>query len=59
MAEENKEVIEEITEEQNEQPLEESVEEVIDETKFDSADDPDVIAHDKEIFEALEKMKGK
>ena len=23
------------------------------------ADDPDVIAHDKEIFEALEKMKGK
>ena len=43
MAEENKEVIEEITEEQNEQPLEESVEEVIDETKFDSADDPDVI----------------
>ena len=23
------------------------------------ADDPDVIAHDKEIFEALEKIKGK
>ena len=23
------------------------------------ADDPDIIAHDKEIFEALEKMKGK
>jgi len=43
MAEENKEVIEEITEEQNEQPLEEAVEQVIDETKFDSADDPDVI----------------
>ena len=23
------------------------------------ADDPDVIAHDKEIFKALEKLKGK
>ena len=46
MTEENKEVIEEITENENEQPLEEAVEQVIDETKFDSADNPDVIKID-------------
>ena len=46
MTEENKEVIEEITENENEQPLEEAVEQVIDETKFDSADNPDVIKVD-------------
>ena len=45
MTEENKEVIEEITEEQTEQPVEEVVEE-IDESKFNSADDPDVIKVD-------------
>ncbi len=45
MTEENKEVIEEITEEQTEQPVEEVVEEV-DESKFNSADDPDVIKVD-------------
>ena len=52
MEELNEEVVEETTdsveqtEENNEQPLEEAVEQVIDETKFDSADDPDVIKID-------------
>ena len=46
MTEENKEVIEEITENENEQPIEDVVEQVIDETKFESADNPDVIKVD-------------
>ena len=45
MTEENKEVIEEVTEEQNEQPIEEVVDD-IDLSKFDSADNPDVIKID-------------
>tara|TARA_R100000654_G_scaffold13186_5_gene28744 strand:- start:1075 stop:2229 length:1155 start_codon:yes stop_codon:yes gene_type:complete len=46
MTEENKEVIEEITEENKEQPIEEVIEDAIDESKFNSADDPDVIKVD-------------
>jgi len=62
MTEENNEVIEEITEEQNEQPVEEVVEEVIDESKFDSADNPDVIKIDlskppNEKKEVVEEQK--
>ena len=45
MTEENKEVIEEVTKEQNEQPIEEVVDD-IDLSKFDSADNPDVIKID-------------
>ena len=45
MTEENKEVIEEVTEKQNEQPIEEVVDD-IDLSKFDSADNPDVIKID-------------
>ena len=62
MTEENNEVIEEVTEEQNEQPVEEVVEEVIDESKFDSADNPDVIKIDlskppNEKKEVVEEQK--
>ena len=42
MTEENKEVVEETTD----QPIEETIESVIDETKFDSADNPDIIKID-------------
>ena len=45
MTEENKEVIEEVTEKQSEQPIEEVVDD-IDLSKFDSADNPDVIKID-------------
>jgi len=45
MTEENKEVVEETTEENVEQPIEEVVDEV-DLSKFDSAEDPDVIKID-------------
>ena len=45
MIEENNEVVEEINDNE-EQPIEEAIEQTIDESKFDSADDPDVVKVD-------------
>ena len=45
MIEENNEVVEEINDNE-EQPIEETIEQTIDESKFDSADDPDVVKVD-------------
>ena len=54
MIEENKEVVEETTEENVEQPVEEVVDE-IDLSKFDSAEDPDVIKVDLDKIPTVKK----
>jgi len=57
MIEENKEVIEEVTEENNEQPIEEVIEEAIDKSKFESANDPDIIKIDLDALPPQPKQK--